>query len=142
MNNLENAIKSETVRSFLLGINQYFVLDRDRGIHDSSETYYDILDYLKYNDEEKTYSLLENCMIEILESEFLEGNDFLRFLGIIWIYNREFSENKLKNQWAFSERFKSNMLKQLEHINNSNSDFLDNINNRLELLKSKYKFII
>ena len=79
-------------------------------------------------------------MIEVLGSELLEGQDYLKFLGIIWIYCREFSENMLKHQWLFSERFKSDMLKQLAQINNSNSDILIQINNRIALLKSKYNF--
>ncbi len=142
MNNLENAIKNNHVKLFLLGINEYFVLDKDRGVHDSSATYYDIFDYLKNNNEEKNYFLLEKVMIEILESEFLEQSDFLRMLGIIWIYYREFSENKLKYKWEFSERLKKGILKQLNQLDNTESDFTRNVINRIELLKSKYNFTV
>ncbi|MEY3417570.1 MAG: hypothetical protein RL060_1682 [Bacteroidota bacterium] len=60
MNKLENAISTNTLKDFLLGRNDYFVRDRDWGGHDSAETYYYIIDYLKYNDEEETYRLIES----------------------------------------------------------------------------------
>ena len=60
-------------------------MDRDRGEHDSTDTYSEILEY--YLLEGENYELTEENIIKILKTKKdISGEDLLQLLGILWSY--------------------------------------------------------
>jgi hypothetical protein len=101
MNKYEYAISLGNQKQFLLGRGEYFVINRDYGTHDTSNTIYFIFEYLKTNQE--NYNQLDGDLIEILSNEFLSTFDLTQLLNIIWSYFTKKSDNQLQKTWVFSD---------------------------------------
>ncbi len=140
MNKFKQSIINNETKAFLLGRGQYFVRDLDRGGHDNTDTYSQILMYLNEFGESEGYELLDNSISQILESEFLSPNDLMQLIGIIWSYyvNRKL-ENRLSKDWHVSDRLKSNFVSQIHKHEELNSEVSD-IKLRLNMLKSRFEF--
>lgn len=66
-NKYKQSILHNEIEDFLLGKGKYFVMDRDRGEHDSTDTYSEILEY--YLLEGENYELTEENIIKILKTK-------------------------------------------------------------------------
>lgn len=84
-NKYKQSMLHNEIEDFLLGKGKYFVMDRDRGEHDSTDTYSEILEY--YLLEGENYELTEENIIKILKTKKdISGEDLLQLLGILWSY--------------------------------------------------------
>ncbi|MCT4637302.1 MAG: hypothetical protein N4A72_06305 [Bacteroidales bacterium] len=149
MNILEKAISENNFTNFILGKEEYCFINRERGQHDSGETFLIIYEYITKYGEDKTYNQLNKYLSKILIKD-LKKIDVLRVIEIIWFYNtfRNDGSNRLVNDWVLPERFKSELNSIIESfsLKKSSSDPDIDIDNRLllllERLSSRYNYTI
>lgn len=142
-NKYKQSILNNEIEDFLLGKGRYFVRDRDRGEHDSTDTYVEILEY--YLSEGENYELTESNIIKILKTKKdISEENLLQLLGILWSYfvHSSKGDKKLKKEWKISEELKDLFIKNIEKINFYNTDTYNNINWIVVNLKKKYNFDI
>lgn len=140
MNKYEEAISTSFEKEFLLGRGKYFVRDRDREGHDSTDTYAEILAYEKEIGEANVYDKLNEDLYRILRSEFLSIYDLNHLLGIIWSYFLNKKEKKLlERDWVISNSIKIEIRNQIgEHI--ANGAELGSIYWKLDSLKHRFNY--
>ena len=100
MNLYKKAIDSEEISDFLLGRNDYFILNRDYGNHDITGTYMDILNFGIEFGEEKLYNQLNKDIEFIILNENISLHDYTNILGVIFfqlVYRKE--EGKFHSEW-------------------------------------------
>lgn len=140
-NKYKQSILHNEIEDFLLGKGKYFVMDRDRGEHDSTDTYSEILEY--YLLEGENYELTEKNIIKILKTKKdISGEDLLQLLGILWSYfvHSFKGDKKLKKEWKISKELKDLFIKNIETLNFNNIETYNNIKWIIINLKRKYNF--
>lgn len=140
-NKYKQSILHNEIEDFLLGKGKYFVMDRDRGGHDSTDTYSEILEY--YLLEGENYELTEENIIKILKTKKdISGEDLLQLLGILWSYfvHSFNGDKKLKKEWKISKELKDLFIKNIETLNFNNIETYNNIKWIIINLKRKYNF--
>lgn len=137
MNNYEDAIKRENATHFLLGKEEYFVLNRDWGGHDITSTQEDLWEYSKMFGEENLYVQLNTDIQKILEEEVISLSDLKNILAIFWWYfiNRK-EEEKLKGDWIISPIIKELLVKKINSAEHQNED----LRNLIQRIKERFNY--
>ena len=106
------AIEHNEVQQYLLGEGKYFIPQREycrRPLHDRVSTIDDIICCLAYKliDEQKTYDIIDENLIEILKSDN-SPETVLNVSMYIWSYYIDFVEGKkLTTEWRISDELLS-----------------------------------
>jgi hypothetical protein len=106
------AIEHNEVQQYLLGEGKYFIPEREycnRPLHDRVSTIDDIICCLAYKliDEQKTYDIIDENLIEILKSDN-SPEKVLNVSMYIWSYYIDFVEGKkLTTEWHISDELLS-----------------------------------
>ncbi len=106
MNNYQKAIIENSAKKFLLGKENYFVLNKDWGGHDITSTQEDLREYAKTHGETTLYSQLNKDILSILEDD-VTSDDLKNICAIFWWYfvNKN-EEGKIYETWIISPQIK------------------------------------
>ena len=140
MNNYKKAIIFGLEQDFLLGKNEYFVLNRDFGNHDITATYMDILNYSYEIGENKLFIQLEKDIIDVINNGDVFVLDLTNLIGIFFFYfTYKFEYNKFSCKWNFSNALQKILIDKIRYMENENLD-ISKIIRITELIKERYNF--